>query len=389
MRDIGKPKEYEIKTGCDRGLCHQAIGRQDRQLNTYDWLADVPGNTDDTDLVEVQFKHTRKGYYHNLNKLDLKKGDIVAVEANPGHDIGVVTLTGRLVNLQIKKANLKSSEEIRRVYRIARPVDMEKFREAKSREHATMIESRQIAKNLGLKMKIGDVEYQGDCNKAIFYYIADERVDFRQLIKDFAAEFNIRIEMKQIGARQEAGLIGGLGVCGRPLCCSGHMSDFQSITTQAARCQDLSLNPQKLAGQCSKLKCCINYEASVYIDAQKGMPQLREPLEFKDGKAYLVKTDILRGLMYFSYDKDSLAKIWPLSFEEAAEIAALNRKGIQPDSLQDQDEGSKETDFVSAIGDDSITRFDERRKKRRNNRNRQNRRQKDRGADKGQEKNEN
>jgi len=230
-------KDYEIKTGCDRGLCHQAIGRQDRQLNTYDWLADVPGNTDDTDLVEVQFKHTRKGYYHNVNHLELKKGDIVAVEANPGHDIGVVTLTGRLVKLQIKKANLKSNEEIRRIYRIARPIDMEKFREAKSREHATMIESRQIAKGLGLKMKIGDVEYQGDCNKAIFYYIADERVDFRQLIKDLAAAFHVRIEMKQIGARQEAGRIGGTGPCGRELCCATWMKNFVSVGTSSARFQ--------------------------------------------------------------------------------------------------------------------------------------------------------
>ena len=210
-----KAKDLEIKTGCTRGLCHQAVGRQDRQLNTYDWLADVPGNIDTTDLVEVQFKHTRKGYYHNVNKLELKKGDVVAVEANPGHDIGVVTLTGRLVKLQVQKAHLKSADDIKRIYRIARPVDMDKFKEAKSREHATMIESRQIAKNLGLKMKIGDVEYQGDCNKAIFYYIADERVDFRQLIKDLAATFHVRIEMKQIGARQESGRIGGTGPCGR------------------------------------------------------------------------------------------------------------------------------------------------------------------------------
>ena len=239
-----KNKDFTICCSADRGLCHRAVGRQDKQLNTYDWLADVPGNADSTDLVEVQFKHTRKGYYHNVNNLDLKKGDIVAVEANPGHDIGVVTLTGRLVKLQIKKANLKSADDIRRIYRIARPTDMDKYREAKSREHGTMIQSRQIAKDLGLQMKIGDVEYQGDCNKAIFYYIADERVDFRQLIKVLADTFHVRIEMKQIGARQEAGRIGGTGPCGRELCCATWMKNFVSVSTNAARFQDISLNPQ-------------------------------------------------------------------------------------------------------------------------------------------------
>ncbi|MBR6269164.1 MAG: hypothetical protein IKR30_01165 [Bacteroidales bacterium] len=370
----------ELNVDYDKSCC---------KLEDFNWLEGIPEDSS-KNIFEVRFKNTRKLFYRNDSGQLIKEGDLVVVEAQTGHDVGIVTLAGPLVFRQMARRKYNpETYEYKKIYRKAKILDIERWQEAIAREHDTMIRARQIAAGLGLDMKIGDVEFQGDGTKAIFYYIADERVDFRQLIKDFAAEFNIRIEMKQIGARQEAGLIGGLGVCGRPLCCSGHMSDFQSITTQAARCQDLSLNPQKLAGQCSKLKCCINYEASVYIDAQKGMPQLREPLEFKDGKAYLVKTDILRGLMYFSYDKDSLAKIWPLSFEEAAEIAALNRKGIQPDSLQDQDEGSKETDFVSAIGDDSITRFDERRKKRRNNRNRQNRRQKDRGADKGQEKNEN
>ena len=237
-----KSKKFFIYNGCDRGLCLRGCGRQDRQLNTYDWLADVPGNAQSTDLVEVQFKNTRKGYYHNVNNLDLRKGDIVAVEANPGHDIGVVTLTGKLVELQIKKANLKSADDIKRIYRIAKPVDMEKYREAKSREHATMIQSRQIAKNLNLQMKIGDVEYQGDGNKAIFYYIADERVDFRQLIKVLAETFHVRIEMKQIGARQEAGRIGGTGPCGRELCCATWMKNFVSVSTGAARYQEISLN---------------------------------------------------------------------------------------------------------------------------------------------------
>ena len=302
-------KEQPIITGCDRGLCKHAVGRQDRQLNTYDWLADVPGNVDTTDLVEVQFKNTRKGYYHNVNKLDLKKGDVVAVEANPGHDIGVVTLTGRLVELQLKKANLKSADDIKRVYRIARPVDMEKYQEAKRREHATMIESRQIAKGLGLKMKIGDVEYQGDCNKAIFYYIADERVDFRQLIKDLAATFHVRIEMKQIGARQEAGLIGGTGPCGRELCCATWMKNFVSVGTSAARFQDISLNPQKLAGMCAKLKCCLNYEVDDYVEASRRLPGKDILLQTQDSDYYYFKADILAGLITYSTDKNIAANL--------------------------------------------------------------------------------
>ena len=284
---------YKLWHGCDRGLCSCACGRQDHQLNTYDWLADVPGNAESTDLVEVQFKNTRKGYYHNVNHLPLAKGDYVAVEANPGHDIGVVTLTGRLVLLQIRKANLKSADDIKRIYRKAKPVDMDKYREAKAREHATMIESRKIAKGLGLDMKIGDVEFQGDGNKAIFYYIADERVDFRQLIKDLAAAFHVRIEMKQIGARQEAGRIGGTGPCGRELCCATWMKNFSTVSTTSARIQDLSLNPTKLAGMCAKLKCCLNYEVDEYIEARKELPSKEIVLETQDGEYHLFKVDIL------------------------------------------------------------------------------------------------
>ena len=363
-----KDMEFKIWNGCDRGLGRCACGRQDKQLNTYDWLADVPGNTDTTDLVEVQFKNTRKGYYHNVNNIDLKKGDLVAVEASPGHDIGVVTLTGQLVKLQIKKANLKSADDIKRIYRIAKQTDMDKYHEAKAREHQTMIESRQIAKRLGLQMKIGDVEYQGDGNKAIFYYIADERVDFRQLIKDLAAAFHVRIEMKQIGARQEAGLIGGLGVCGRELCCSNYISSFQSITTSAARCQDLSLNPQKLAGQCGKLKCCLNYETAAYMDAQTRIPKINGPLEFEDGLAYLMKTDILKEIMYFSYDPSSLSNLYALDASEVREIIKMNRNGVKPESLQTEPEPSV-PEFVTAVGDDSITRFDEARKRRKKTKN--------------------
>ncbi len=356
-------KDYPIITGCDRGLCHQAVGRQDRQLNTYDWLADVPGNVDDTDLVEVQFKHTRKGYYHNVNHLELKKGDVVAVEANPGHDIGVVTLTGRLVKLQIKKANLKSSEEIRRIYRIARPADMEKFEEAKSREHATMIESRQIAKNLGLDMKIGDVEYQGDCNKAIFYYIADGRVDFRQLIKDLAATFHVRIEMKQIGARQEAGRIGGTGPCGRELCCATWMKNFVSVGTTAARYQDISLNPQKLAGMCAKLKCCLNYEADNYVEASRKLPAKDILLQTIDGDYHYFKADILAGLVTYSTDKNLAANLETITADRAKQIIEMNRKGEKPESLQESGTKKEVPTSVDLATQENINRFDRTKKK--------------------------
>ena len=358
-----KAKDLEIKTGCTRGLCHQAVGRQDRQLNTYDWLADVPGNIDTTDLVEVQFKHTRKGYYHNVNKLELKKGDVVAVEANPGHDIGVVTLTGRLVKLQVQKAHLKSADDIKRIYRIARPVDMDKFKEAKSREHATMIESRQIAKNLGLKMKIGDVEYQGDCNKAIFYYIADERVDFRQLIKDLAATFHVRIEMKQIGARQEAGRIGGTGPCGRELCCATWMKNFVSVGTSAARFQDISLNPQKLAGMCAKLKCCLNYEVDDYVEASRKLPSKDIVLITQDAEYHLFKTDILAGLVTYSTDKNLAANLETITAERAKQIIEMNRKGEKPLSLVEGEQKQNDKRSLDLATQENINRFDKSKKK--------------------------
>ena len=356
-------KDIEIKTGCDRGLCKEAVGRQDRQLNTYDWLADVPGNVDDTDLVEVQFKHTRKGYYHNVNKLDLKKGDIVAVESNPGHDIGVVTLTGRLVKLQIRKANLKSADDIKRVYRIARPVDMEEYHEAKSREHATMIESRQIAKGLGLQMKIGDVEYQGDGNKAIFYYIADERVDFRQLIKDLAATFHVRIEMKQIGARQEAGRIGGTGPCGRELCCATWMKNFVSVGTSSARFQDISLNPQKLAGMCAKLKCCLNYEVDDYVEASRKLPSKDIQLQTQDSDYYYFKADILAGLITYSTDKNIAANLETITAQRAKEIIEMNRKGEKPVSLLANGKAKEPKGPIDLATQENITRFDRAKKK--------------------------
>ncbi|MBR1414294.1 MAG: hypothetical protein IJ570_00310 [Prevotella sp.] len=360
---IEKKKEYPIRTGCDRGLCAAAIGRQDRQLNTYDWLADVPGNADSTDLVEVQFKHTRKGYYHNINNLPLKKGDIVAVEASPGHDIGVVTLTGRLVNLQLKKANLKGTDDIKRIYRLARQSDMDKFREAKAREHETMIESREIAKSLGLQMKIGDVEYQGDGQKAIFYYIADERVDFRQLIKDLAAAFHVRIEMKQIGARQEAGRIGGTGPCGRELCCATWMKNFVSVSTSAARFQDISLNPQKLAGMCAKLKCCLNYEVDDYIEHGRRLPARDVILQTQDADYFYFKSDILAGLITYSTDKRIAANLETITAPRAKEIIEMNRRGEKPLDLQPDDQKKEPEGPVDLLAGDSITRFDKAKKK--------------------------
>ncbi len=364
--------DFKIWNGTDRGLGNGACDRQDKQLNTYDWLSDVPGNTDTTDLVEVQFKNTRKGYYHNVNNLELKKGDIVAVEANPGHDIGVVTLTGQLVKLQIKKAGLKSPDDIKRIYRIAKQVDMTKYHEAKAREHQTMIESRQIAKGLGLQMKIGDVEYQGDGNKAIFYYIADERVDFRQLIKDLAAAFHVRIEMKQIGARQEAGRIGGTGPCGRELCCATWMKNFSSVSTTAARHQDISLNPTKLAGMCAKLKCCLNYEVDNYIEAGRKLPGKDIILQTLDNDYYMFKTDILSGQVTYSTAKNMAANLETISAERAHEIIAMNRQGEKPLTLTEDGKAQAEKKPIDLLADADISRFDKSKRQKKNNKNRQN-----------------
>lgn len=360
--------KLKVWHGCARGISKAGCGRQDKQLNTYDWLADVPGNSFSTDLVEIQFKNTRKGYYHNINRLDLKKGDIVAVEANPGHDIGVVTLTGRLVTLQIKKnTTIKSPEEIKRVYRIAKDVDMQKYHEAKAREHDTMIKSRQIAKDLGLKMKIGDVEFQGDGNKAIFYYIADERVDFRQLIKDLAAAFHVRIEMKQIGARQEAGRIGGTGPCGRELCCATWMKNFSSVSTAAARFQDISPNPTKLAGMCAKLKCCLNYEVDTYMEAARKLPSKEVILQTMDADFYLFKADIISGQCSYSTDKSFPANLETISAERAKEIIELNRRGEKPLSLQENGKATPQKQSADLLAGADISRFDKIKKKRRPN----------------------
>ena len=349
-------KKFKENNGC-AGICCRGCGKMDAPLNTFDWLAGVPGNEEYTDIVEVQFKNTHKGYYRNSNNIPLQKGDIVAVEAVPGHDIGVVTMTGRLVLLQLKKTRLTPESEFKRIYRKARPVDMEKYAEAKAREHDTMIRSRQIAKDLNLDMKIGDVEYQGDGQKAIFYYIADNRVDFRQLIKVLADVFKIKIEMKQIGARQEAGRIGGIGPCGRELCCATFTTNFVSVSTSAARFQDISLNPQKLAGQCAKLKCCLNYEVDAYVEASRGLPNRDIELETQDGTYYFFKCDIMRGEITYSTDKHIPANLVTISGRRAFAIIEMNKRGERPESLQA--DGQREVKrSVDLLEQENINRFD-------------------------------
>ena len=334
------------------------------KLNTFDWLSDVPGTEGATNYVEVQFKNTRKGYYVNEAGIFLKKGDVVAVEATPGHDIGTVSLTGKLVLYQMRKNNFREDVDVKRVYRIAKQSDIDKYNEAKEREHETMIRSRQLAEDLNLAMKIGDVEYQGDGNKAIFYYIADERVDFRQLIKVLADAFKVRIEMKQIGARQEAGRIGGIGSCGRELCCASWMTNFVSVATDAARFQDISMNPQKLAGQCAKLKCCFNYEVDAYVEAQKQMPSQKITLETKTGVYYHFKTDIFKKEITYSTDKSLPVNLVTISSDRVIEVKNMNRNGIKPENLDSQhkSQSAKQQETHDILGD-SVSRFDSIKKK--------------------------
>ncbi|MBO7189584.1 MAG: hypothetical protein J6V55_03250 [Alistipes sp.] len=340
------------------------------KLHETDWLEEYP-NTIPTDIFEVRFKNTRRSYFQNVNNLDLKRGDIVAVEAQPGHDIGIVSLTGDMVAKQMRRVGFNPHNgEFRKIFRKARPYDIERWQEAIALEHETMIASRQIAAEMGLDMKIGDVEYQGDKLKAIFYYIADQRVDFRELIKVFAERFHIRIEMKQIGARQEAGRIGGIGACGRELCCASWMPSFSSVTTNAARMQEISLNPQKLAGQCSKLKCCLMYEYDSYADARRTIPRLREPLQTLDGEYHLIKIDPLAGTMSFSTSKNTIANLTTLSTERVKAIIAMNRAGEKPESLIGEDDEQPTIEPTYRSEEDSIDRFDN--KSRRNKRNKRN-----------------
>ena len=367
--DCGDELEARASEGCYK-------------LHETNWLEEYPDNIP-TDIFEVRFKNTRRSYYQNVNGLELKRGDIVAVEASPGHDIGIISLTGDMVAKQMRRTGFNPHNgEFKKIYRKARPYDIEKWQEAIALEHETMIASRQIAADMGLNMKIGDVEYQGDKIKAIFYYIADERVDFRELIKVFAERFHIRIEMKQIGARQEAGRIGGIGACGRELCCASWMSSFSSVTTNAARMQEISLNPQKLAGQCSKLKCCLMYEYDAYADARRTIPRLREPLQTLEGEWYLVKIDPLAQTMSFSTSKNTMANLTTLPVSRVKELIALNRAGQKADTLVGEGGEAQVEEPTYRHEEDSITRFDSKTK-----RNKRNKRRKEQGA-KGKEQRE-
>lgn len=357
--DAAPAQQPQRQKTCD---CRRA------KLHSFDWLGDIPGGFADSEYVEVQFKNTRKGYYRNTTNLPLGAGDMVAVEATPGHDIGMVTLTGALAELRMRRSLGRNGNvaDIKRVFRLAKPNDLEKYEEAKAREDDTMIRARQIAEGLKLNMKIGDVEYQGDGNKAIFYYIADERVDFRQLIKVLAETFKVRIEMKQIGARQEAGRIGGIGPCGRPLCCSQWMTNFVSVSTSAARYQDISLNPQKLAGQCAKLKCCLNFEVDAYMEASKKMPPRDARLETADATYYFFKSDIFNHTITYSTDKNIAANLVTLTAERVFEIIALNKAGEKPLSLTAENEEKPKTrsDFGDILSeDDDLARFDKKKKR--------------------------
>lgn len=370
--------EDGVEDGCGKscaGGCASCAGHPDGcmgccnirgKLHSFNYLEDIPGGYADDDMVEVQFKNTRKGYYVNSTNIPLEIGDMVAVEASPGHDIGVVSLTGVLVRLQMRKAGVKPDAEKRRVFRKAKPSDIERYEKAKALEEDTMIRARKIASSLQLNMKIGDVEYQGDGNKAIFYYIADERVDFRQLIKVLAETFRVRIEMKQIGARQEAGRIGGIGPCGRPLCCSTWMTSFVSVSTGAARYQDISMNPQKLAGQCAKLKCCLNFEVDAYVEASRKLPGKEVRLETADATYFYFKADIFKGEVTYSTDKHVPANLVTLTAERALEVAAMNKRGEKPASLNvDAERGKTHSEYADILGQESLTRFDNRKKKKR------------------------
>jgi len=363
----------EVNT-IDRGICNFK-NVCCAKLDVTDWLKDIKSAIPTDDIIEVRFKNTRKDYFRNVNNLMLKVGDLVAVEGNPGHDIGVISLMGELVNEQMKRHRVTlNNGEYRKIYRQAKPVDIDKWKEAISLEHETMIKSRQIVKDLALDMKIGDVEYQGDKTKAIFYYIADGRVDFRQLIKVLAETFRIRIEMKQIGARQEAGRIGGIGPCGRELCCSTWLTNFISVTTNSARYQEISLNPQKLAGQCGKLKCCLNYEVDAYLDAQKDFPPTNIPLETENATYFYLKADIFTATYWYSPRGDAPAGLIAVPVQRVKEVQRMNKKGKRPDKLitEKYETAAVKTDtFHNMVGQEDLTRFDRPNQKSRKNRNKQ------------------
>ena len=358
----GKPGGCKSNGTCSSDSCNK--------LTVFDWLANMslPNGQKPFNCVEVRFKNGRKHYYKNLENLTLSIGDIVATEASPGHDVGMVTLTGELVKVQMKKKKIGiDSEDVKKVYRKASQKDIDIWTRSREREEPMKVRARQLAIDLKLKMKISDIEFQGDGSKATFFYTAEERVDFRQLIKEFAKEFNIRIEMRQIGFRQEAARLGGIGSCGRELCCSTWLTDFRSVTTAAARYQQLSLNPQKLAGQCGKLKCCLNYELDSYLDALKDFPDKNVKLKTKRGNAVSQKTDIFKGFVWYAYEGEWMN--WhKITTKDANEIIAKNKKGEAVDSLEDYASELVEevtTDFENVVGQDSLTRFDKPKQKRR------------------------
>lgn len=356
----GQPKGCQNNGTCGTDSCNK--------LTVFDWLSnmDYPSGSEVYDIVEVRFKNGRKEFYKNVENLTLSIGDIIATESSPGHDVGIVTLTGELVKVQMKKKKVDPEGILPKVYRKASQKDIDIWQACRNKEEPMKVRARELAIKLKLEMKISDIEYQGDGSKATFYYTANERVDFRQLIKDFAKEFSIRIEMKQVGFRQEAARLGGIGSCGRELCCSTWLTDFRSVNTSAARYQQLSLNPQKLAGQCGKLKCCLNYELDTYLEAIKHMPDSDTKLFTVKGIAFCQKVDIFKGQMWFAYANNS-ANWYVLSVEQVLEIVEMNKKDQKANELESYVEEvvEQEKNFQNAVGQDSVTRFDQpkRRKK--------------------------
>lgn len=352
----GIPKGCKSNGACGVDGCEK--------LTVFDWLSDMelPSLVNPFDCIEVRFKNGRKEYFKNVNNLKLYMGDVVAVEGSPGHDIGAVSLTGELVRLQMKKKRLNvESSEVKKLYRKSNQRDIDLWRMAQEREHATMVRSRELVKELNLNMKLSDVEYQGDNAKATFYYIAEERVDFRELIKRFASEFKVRVEMRQIGSRQEAGKIGGIGSCGRELCCSTWLTDFRSVNTAAARYQQLSLNPTKLAGQCGKLKCCLNYELDTYLDALKKFPDTSKNLQTKVGEAYFMKMDIFKEVLWYVNPAPDNNEWLAIKLEDVNKIMAMNEKGEKPEGLDSYNVNTIQTEektYENVVGQDDLTRFD-------------------------------
>lgn len=361
------PKGCKSNGSCTTGDCEK--------LSVFDWLGNMslPSGQKPVNVVEVRFKNGRKHFYRNVDDLQIAIGDVIAVEGNPGHDVGTVSLVGELIKVQLKKKGIAlDSEEIKKIYRKATQKDIDIWTAVRNKEYDTQYRGREILGRLGLKMKLSDVEYQGDGNKATFYYTADERVDFRQLIRDLAGAFSIRVEMKQVGLRQEAARLGGVGSCGRELCCSTWLTDLRNVSTSSARYQQLSLNPQKLSGQCGKLKCCLNYELDTYLDALTGFPRPDVILRTEKGDATFIKMDIFKGLLWYTY-KENRAKWYKLTLEQVQEIITLNKSNELISSLEEYEADLIEiakVDFENVVGQDSLTRFDvPKRKKKRKNKN--------------------